>query len=392
MQLNTRYGKFGGCYAPENLLNILTEIEDGFIRFIKDEEQLNGYHQLLKDFAGRETPLTYASNLSRKYDCEFYLKREDLLHGGAHKTNNTIGQLLLAKFLGKKRIIAETGAGQHGVATAMTAAKLGLDVEIYMGAVDIERQKTNVQRMKIFGATVHPVTSGGATLKDAINDAMRDWIKNSEDTYYCFGTAAGPHPFPSLVRFFQKVIGEETKRQLNALKIDSPDALFACVGGGSNAIGFYAPFLEDEDVKIFGAEPGGLSIESGEHAATLTQGTEGVFHGMHSLFLQNEEGQIKEPYSISAGLDYPGIGPEHAFLKDSGRVDYFSVTDREAIIAFEELTLEEGIIPAIESAHAVSLAIKYAKDSKQKKTIVINISGRGDKDIDSYIKYKQGVN
>ena len=392
MQLNTRYGKFGGCYAPENLLNILTEIEDGFIRFIKDEEQLNGYHQLLKDFAGRETPLTYASNLSRKYDCEFYLKREDLLHGGAHKTNNTIGQLLLAKFLGKKRIIAETGAGQHGVATAMTAAKLGLDAEIYMGAVDIERQKTNVQRMKIFGATVHPVTSGGATLKDAINDAMRDWIKNSEDTYYCFGTAAGPHPFPSLVRFFQKVIGEETKRQLNALKIDSPDALFACVGGGSNAIGFYAPFLEDENIKIFGAEPGGLSIESGEHAATLTQGTEGVFHGMHSLFLQNEEGQIKEPYSISAGLDYPGIGPEHAFLKDSGRVGYCSVTDREAILAFEELSLEEGIIPAIESAHAVSLAIKYAKDSKQKKIIVINISGRGDKDIDSYMKYKQGVN
>ncbi|WP_151193696.1 tryptophan synthase subunit beta [Cysteiniphilum sp. JM-1] len=388
MQLNTRYGQFGGCYAPESLMPILTEIERGFIAIQQDESFQLEFKRLLKDYAGRETPITYIQNLSNKYGADIYLKREDLLHGGAHKTNNTIGQMLLAKYLGKKRVIAETGAGQHGVATAMTGAMLGLQVEIYMGAVDIARQKPNVERMKLFGAKVHSVSSGSATLKDAINDAMRDWITNAEDTYYCFGTAAGPHPFPALVRYFQEVIGKEARAQMLKLTHALPDAVIACVGGGSNAIGIFSGFLRDERVAIYGAEPAGKGLETGEHAATMNKGEIGVFHGMQSLFLQDKDGQIKEPYSISAGLDYPGIGPEHVYLQESKRVSYLTITDDEAIAAFEELSKKEGIIPAFESAHALALAFQLAQSQLKGKTILVNLSGRGDKDLQSYFRYK----
>ncbi|MDA0910719.1 MAG: tryptophan synthase subunit beta [Proteobacteria bacterium] len=388
MQLNTRYGQFGGCYAPESLMPILTEIERGFIAIQHDESFQLEFKRLLKDYAGRETPITYIHNLSNKYGADIYLKREDLLHGGAHKTNNTIGQMLLAKYLGKKRVIAETGAGQHGVATAMTGAMLGLQVEIYMGAVDIARQKPNVERMKLFGAKVHSVSSGSATLKDAINDAMRDWITHAEDTYYCFGTAAGPHPFPALVRYFQEIIGKEARAQMLKLTHALPDAVIACVGGGSNAIGIFSGFLSDEKVAIYGAEPAGKGLETGEHAATMNKGEIGVFHGMQSLFLQDKDGQIKEPYSISAGLDYPGIGPEHVYLQESKRVSYLTITDDEAIAAFEELSKKEGIIPAFESAHALALAFQLAQSPLKGKTILVNLSGRGDKDLQSYFRYK----
>ncbi|WP_440993815.1 tryptophan synthase subunit beta [Cysteiniphilum litorale] len=388
MQLNTRYGQFGGCYAPESLMSILTEIERGFIAIEQDQSFQLEFKRLLKDYAGRDTPITYIQNLSNKYGADIYLKREDLLHGGAHKTNNTIGQMLLAKYLGKKRVIAETGAGQHGVATAMTGAMLGLQVEIYMGAVDIARQKPNVERMKLFGAKVHSVSSGSATLKDAINDAMRDWITNAEDTYYCFGTAAGPHPFPALVRYFQEVIGKEARAQMLKLIHALPDAVIACVGGGSNAIGIFSGFLRDERVAIYGAEPAGKGLETGEHAATMNKGEIGVFHGMQSLFLQDKDGQIKEPYSISAGLDYPGIGPEHVYLQESKRVSYLTITDDEAIAAFEELSKKEGIIPAFESAHALALAFQLAQSQLKGKTILVNLSGRGDKDLQSYFRYK----
>ncbi|WHN65783.1 tryptophan synthase subunit beta [Cysteiniphilum sp. QT6929] len=388
MQLNTRYGQFGGCYAPESLMPILTEIERGFIAIQQDESFQLEFKRLLKDYAGRDTPITYIQNLSNKYGADIYLKREDLLHGGAHKTNNTIGQMLLAKYLGKKRVIAETGAGQHGVATAMTGAMLGLQVEIYMGAVDIARQKPNVERMKLFGAKVHSVSSGSATLKDAINDAMRDWITHAEDTYYCFGTAAGPHPFPALVRYFQEIIGKEARAQMLKLNNALPDAVIACVGGGSNAIGIFSGFLRDEGVAIYGAEPAGKGLETGEHAATMNKGEIGVFHGMQSLFLQDKDGQIKEPYSISAGLDYPGIGPEHVYLQESKRVSYLTITDDEAIAAFEELSKKEGIIPAFESAHALALAFQLAQSQLKGKTILVNLSGRGDKDLQSYFRYK----
>ncbi|WP_440682352.1 tryptophan synthase subunit beta [Cysteiniphilum halobium] len=388
MQLNTRYGQFGGCYAPESLMPILTEIEKGFITIQQDEFFQLEFQCLLKDYAGRETPITYIRNLSDKYGANIYLKREDLLHGGAHKTNNTIGQMLLAKYLGKKRVIAETGAGQHGVATAMTGAMLGLQVEIYMGAVDIARQKPNVERMKLFGAKVHSVSSGSATLKDAINDAMRDWITNAEDTYYCFGTAAGPHPFPALVRYFQEVIGKEARAQMLKATNALPDAVIACVGGGSNAIGIFSGFLSDDKVAIYGAEPAGKGLETGEHAATMNKGEIGVFHGMQSLFLQDKDGQIKEPYSISAGLDYPGIGPEHVYLQQNKRATYLTITDDEAIAAFEVLSKNEGIIPAFESAHALALAFQLAQSQLKGKTILVNLSGRGDKDLQSYFRYK----
>ncbi|TNF65532.1 MAG: tryptophan synthase subunit beta [Gammaproteobacteria bacterium] len=384
MQLNSRFGRYGGCYVPESLVSVLEEIESGFIRAIEDEAFLKRFSYLLDNYAGRKTPLTLAENLSNELGRNIYLKREDLLHGGAHKTNNCIGQLLLAKYLGKKRIIAETGAGQHGVATAMVGAKLGLDVEIYMGSVDVKRQRQNVERMRLFGATVHSVDSGSATLKDAINEALRDWITYAENTYYCFGTAAGPHPFPTIVRYFQTVIGKEAKDQILDLTGQLPDAIIACVGGGSNAIGLFSGFLDDLDVAIYGAEAAGHGIDSGEHAATLLQGQEGVFHGMQSLFLQNEDGQIKEPYSISAGLDYPGIGPEHAYLKEINRVNYLGITDTQAIDAFEILSKKEGIIPAFESSHAVALALQIAKNYPEESNLIVNLSGRGDKDLESY--------
>ncbi|MCF6775180.1 tryptophan synthase subunit beta [Thiotrichales bacterium 19X7-9] len=384
MQLNSRFGRYGGCYVPESLVSVLEEIESGFIRAIEDEAFLKRFSYLLDNYAGRKTPLTLAENLSNELGRNIYLKREDLLHGGAHKTNNCIGQLLLAKYLGKKRIIAETGAGQHGVATAMVGAKLGLDVEIYMGSVDVKRQRQNVERMRLFGATVHSVDNGSATLKDAINEALRDWITYAENTYYCFGTAAGPHPFPTIVRYFQTVIGKEAKDQILDLTGRLPDAIIACVGGGSNAIGLFSGFLDDLDVAIYGAEAAGHGIDSGEHAATLLQGQEGVFHGMQSLFLQNEDGQIKEPYSISAGLDYPGIGPEHAYLKEINRVNYLGITDTQAIDAFELLSKKEGIIPAFESSHAVALALQIAKNYPKGSNLIVNLSGRGDKDLESY--------
>ncbi|WP_119343289.1 tryptophan synthase subunit beta [Facilibium subflavum] len=391
MQLKTRYGSFGGCYAPESLIPILQEIEQGFIEAQQDEHFQAEFHRLLQDYAGRPTPVTHAKNLSSEYGFELYLKREDLLHGGAHKTNNTIGQLLLARHLGKKRIIAETGAGQHGVATAMTGAMLGFDVEIYMGSVDVVRQKSNVERMKLFGAKVHSVSSGSSTLKDAINEAMRDWIANAENTYYCFGTAAGPHPFPALVRYFQAIIGQEAKKQMLLQTQHLPDAVIACVGGGSNAIGIFSAFLDEQSVKIYGAEAAGKGVETDKHAATLNKGQAGVFHGMHSLFLQDKDGQITEPYSISAGLDYPGIGPEHAFLQQTKRVQYHGITDNKAIDAFEQLSKKEGIIPALESAHAVALALRLSQDVLSAKRVLVNLSGRGDKDLHSYFAYKKGL-
>ena len=386
MKLNTRFGQYGGVYAPESLVPILTQVEQGFIDIKQDKAFQEQFHHLLQEYAGRPTALTYAENLSQKTGLKIYLKREDLLHGGAHKTNNCIGQLLLAKHLGKHRIIAETGAGQHGVATAMVGAKLGLDVTVYMGAVDVARQAPNVTRMKLFGAKVVSVESGSATLKDAINEAMRDWITYADNTYYCFGTAAGPHPFPSLVRYFQKIISEETRRQIQAQAGGLPDAVIACVGGGSNAIGAFADFIDDEQVQLFGIEAAGKGLKGHEHAATLQKGEPAVFHGMESLFLQDADGQIAEPYSMSAGLDYPGIGPEHAHLRDSGRVQYLGATDDEALDAFRYLSQTEGIIPAFETAHAVAWLLNNVDRFDAGATIVINLSGRGDKDMESYLR------
>ena len=388
MKLNTRFGQYGGVYAPESLIPILTEVERGFIDIQKDATFQKRWTDLSRNYAGRATPLTHCERLSKEYGRDIYLKREDLLHGGAHKTNNALGQLLLAQHLGKTRIIAETGAGMHGVATAMIGAKLGMDVTVYMGAVDIARQAPNVARMKLFGAKVVSVESGGKTLKDAVNEALRDWITHPNDTYYCFGTAAGPHPFPALVRYFQSVIGREARQQMLEQTGSLPEAIFACVGGGSNAIGLFSGFLEDASVKIYGAEPAGKGLETGLHAATLQKGTSAVFHGMHSLFLQDEDGQITEPHSISAGLDYPGIGPEHAHLQELKRVTYLGATDDEALDAYEILSNKEGIIPAFESAHAVALALKIARQFPEHSKLLINLSGRGDKDLDSYLKVR----
>ena len=386
MKLSTRFGEYGGVYAPESLLPILKQVEQGFIDIQNDHSFQQRYTTLLQDFAGRATPLTYAQRLSAELGVNVYLKREDLLHGGAHKTNNCLGQGLLAQYLGKTRIIAETGAGQHGVATAMIGALLGLPVTVYMGAVDVARQQPNVLRMKLFGAEVVPVESGSATLKDAINDAMRDWITHAEDTYYCFGTAAGPHPFPMMVRYFQSIIGREAREQILTQTGRLPDVICACVGGGSNAIGLYSAFLDDADVTIYGAEPAGLGMDTDKHAATLQKGTSAVFHGMHSLFLQDADGQIMEPHSVSAGLDYPGIGPEHAHLRDTGRVTYLGVTDTQALTAFEHLSRMEGIIPALESAHAIALVMNIASNLKADSNVLINLSGRGDKDLESYLR------
>jgi tryptophan synthase beta chain len=389
MKLSTRFGEYGGVYAPESLLPVLQQVEQGFIDIQNDADFQQRFHALLHDFAGRATPLTYAQRLSQELGVNIYLKREDLLHGGAHKTNNCLGQGLLAQYLGKTRIIAETGAGQHGVATAMIGALLGIAVTVYMGAVDVARQQPNVLRMKLFGAQVVPVESGSATLKDAINEAMRDWITHAEDTYYCFGTAAGPHPFPLMVRYFQSVIGCEAREQMLAQAGQLPDVICACVGGGSNAIGLFSAFLDDNKVAIYGAEPAGLGMNTSKHAATLQKGTSAVFHGMHSLFLQDADGQITEPHSVSAGLDYPGIGPEHAHLRDTGRVTYLGVTDAEALDAFEYLTKMEGIIPALESAHAVALMMRMAKDFPAGSNVLINLSGRGDKDLESYLRERE---
>lgn len=378
-----KYGTYGGKFAPEVLMSALEELEAAFNSFYNDESFKEELDILLRTYAGRPTSLYFAKNLSEMSDARIYLKREDLVHGGAHKLNNTLGQCLLAKRMVKKRIIAETGAGQHGVATAMAAAVLGLECEIYMGTEDIERQKLNVFRMELLGAKVNPVDSGSKTLKDAINESMRDWVTNVENTYYLIGSVVGPHPYPLIVREFQRVIGKETKEQVLETEGRLPDTIIACVGGGSNAMGIFYDFLEDKEVELIGVEAAGKGLESGEHGASICAGTEGVLHGMYSKLLQDEDGQIKQSYSFAAGLDYPGVGPELAYLADSGRVRMNSVTDEETLRAFELLSRKEGIIPALESAHAVHYAIEEAKGAKARKNslIVVNLSGRGDKDI-----------
>ena len=378
-----RFGEFGGKYIPETLAPAIEELEKNYLKIRNDKTFKKELGKLLIDYAGRPTPMYFAKNLTKTIGgCKIYLKREDLLHGGAHKINNTLGQALLAKRMGKKRIIAETGAGQHGVATVMACASLGLKAEIYMGYVDTIRQKQNVYRMKLLGAKVHSVKSGSKTLKDAINEAMRDWITNVESTYYLLGSAVGPHPYPLMVRDFQSVIGTEIKKQMKTI----PNAVIACVGGGSNAIGTFYPLI-DTHTKIIGIEAGGKGINTKLHSAPLSAGKKGVLHGMMTYLMQDKDGQISETHSISAGLDYPGVGPEHAYLKDQKRVEYKTVTDNEVVDAFLTLTRTEGIIPALESAHAIAYAIKVSKKMKKTESIVVTLSGRGDKDIDIVQEY-----
>lgn len=382
-----KFGEFGGQYIPEILVPAIEELEENYLKFKDNKEFKKELDYYLKQYAGRPTPLYYAKNLSEKCGgAKIYLKREDLLHGGAHKINNTLGQALLAKKMNKKRIIAETGAGQHGVATAMACAVLGMKSEVYMGYKDTIRQKLNVYRMNMLGSKVHPVTSGSKTLKDAINEAIRDWITNVETTYYLLGSAVGPHPYPVMVRDFQSVIGNEIKVQMKKISNKTPDIVIACVGGGSNAIGTFYP-LVDTNAEIIGVEAAGKGLKSKFHSATLSAGSKGILHGMMTYLLQNTEGQITETHSISAGLDYPGVGPEHAYLKDTKRVKYHSATDDEVIKAFLTLTRTEGIIPALESAHAIAEAIKIAKQSKKSESIVVTLSGRGDKDVEEVQNY-----
>ncbi|HEY7507835.1 MAG TPA: tryptophan synthase subunit beta [Nitrososphaera sp.] len=377
-----KFGKYGGKYIPETLAPAIAELEEAYEKYRGDPEFQKELHYYLTTYAGRPTPLYFARNLTEHAGgARIYLKREDLLHGGAHKTNNTLGQALLAKKMGKKRIIAETGAGQHGVGTAIACSMLGLPAEVYMGAKDVERQKLNVFRMELLGAKVHPVDSGSKTLKDAINEAIRDWISNVQTTYYLIGSVVGPHPYPMMVRDFQSVIGREVKQQMQQDSGRLPDALVACVGGGSNAMGSFYPFLDDASVKMYGVEAGGHGVKSGKHSATLCAGTEGVLHGMFTYLLQDERGQVIETHSISAGLDYPGVGPEHSMLKDIHRVQYVPCTDDEAVDAFMTLSRLEGIIPALESSHAVAHAMKLAKEMGRDETMVVTVSGRGDKDV-----------
>ena len=372
-----RFGDFGGKYIPETLAPAIEELEKNYLKIRNDPTFKKELNKFLAEYAGRPTPLYLAKNLTKKIGgAKIYLKREDLLHGGAHKINNTLGQALLAKKMGKKRIIAETGAGQHGVATAMACACLDLKAEIYMGYVDTERQKQNVFRMELLGAKVHSVKSGSQTLKDAINEAMRDWITNVESTYYLLGSAVGPHPYPLMVRDFQSVIGNEIKKQMKK----TPDTVIACVGGGSNAIGTFYPLI-DSNAEIIGIEAGGKGLNTLHHSAPLAVGTKGVLHGMMTYLMQDKQGQIQETHSISAGLDYPGVGPEHSYLKDKKRVKYKAITDDEVIDAFLILTKTEGIIPALESAHAIAYAMKIAKKMKKSESVVVTLSGRGDKDI-----------
>jgi tryptophan synthase beta chain len=382
-----RFGEFGGKYIPETLVPAIEELEENYLKYKNDPSFKKDLNYYLTEYAGRPTPLYYAKNLSEKIGgAKILLKREDLLHGGAHKINNTLGQALLAKRMKKARIIAETGAGQHGVATAMACACLGLKSEVYMGYKDTIRQKLNVFRMNLLGCQVHAVKSGSQTLKDAINEAIRDWITNVKDTYYLLGSAVGPHPYPVMVRDFQSVIGKEIIQQIKKFGKTNPDAIIACVGGGSNAIGSFYPLI-DTDTEIIGVEAAGKGLGTGHHSATLSAGSKGVLHGMMTYLLQTKEGQIKETHSISAGLDYPGVGPEHAYLKDEKRVKYTSATDKEVIDAFLLLTRTEGIIPALESAHAVAEAIKVAKTRPKSESIVVTLSGRGDKDVEVVEEY-----
>ncbi len=380
MEREGRFGDYGGQYVPETMMNALQELEAAFGKIKTDKKFNRELAALQQEFAGRPTPLTFCGNLSRELGCKIYLKREDLVHGGSHKLNNTLGQGLLAKHMGKKRLIAETGAGQHGVATAIVGAALGLPVEVYMGEIDTKRQALNVFRMELMGARVIPVKSGTRTLKDATSEAFRDWVATVRDTYYLIGSVVGPHPYPVMVREFQSVIGREAREQILKKEGRLPDSVVACVGGGSNAIGIFHPFLND-DVELIGVEAGGKGIESGEHSATLCAGEAGVLHGTLSYLLQDSDGQVLPTHSISAGLDYPGVGPEHAMLKDSGRACYAAVNDADVLDAFAFLSKKEGIIPALESAHAVAYVMKNAGRFDKDDIMVINLSGRGDKDV-----------
>jgi tryptophan synthase beta chain len=383
-----RFGKYGGKYIPETLVPALEELEVGYEKYRKDEDFQKQLRYYLTQYAGRPTPLYFAENLTNHIGgARIYLKREDLLHGGAHKINNTLGQALLAKMMRKKRVIAETGAGQHGVGTAIASALLGLNAEIYMGSKDVRRQKQNVFRMNLLGAEVHSVASGTRTLKDAINEALRDWITNIRNTYYLIGSVVGPHPYPMMVRDFQSVIGQEIKQQMRDLRKELPNSIVACVGGGSNAIGAFYPFVNDSEVSLYGVEAGGKGLDTKKHSASLSAGSEGILHGMFTYVLQDKYGQVLNTHSISAGLDYPGVGPEHAFLKQSKRAKYVECKDDDAITAFLLLCKLEGIIPALEPSHALSQAIKIAAKMDRNESVVVALSGRGDKDVEVVLQY-----
>ena len=386
---NGRFGEFGGQYVPEALMNAVLELQEAYGKYINDPEFLNDLQEMNRKYTGRPSPFYFAERMTEDLGgAKIYLKREDLNHTGSHKINNVIGQCLLAKRMGKKRVIAETGAGQHGVATATLAAYLGLECEVFMGAEDVSRQALNVYRMELLGATVHPVTSGSAVLKDAVNETLREWSERISDTHYVIGSVVGPHPFPQMVCDFQSVIGREVRQQMMEAEGRLPDCLVACVGGGSNAMGLFHDFVDDTGVRLVGCEAAGRGIETGEHAATMAAGSTGVFHGMKSVFCQDKYGQIAPVYSISAGLDYPGIGPQHAYLKAIDRAEYAPITDDEAVDAFEYLSRMEGIIPAIESSHAVAYARKVAPTMDKDQIMVVNLSGRGDKDVAAIARYR----
>jgi tryptophan synthase beta chain len=388
MKYKGRFGDYGGFYVPEVLIPVLEELEEAFYRFYEDKRFVAELAQLLQDYAGRPTPLYFAKRFSEYVGFKVYLKREDLLHGGAHKVNNTLGQGLLAKYMGKTKLIAETGAGQHGLATAMIGALFGMETKIFMGTIDIERQSVNVHKMKLCGAEVVPVEGGTGTLKDAINDALRYWTAHVKDTFYLFGSAAGPHPYPTIVKHFQSCIGKETRQQCLEQLGRLPDMIVACVGGGSNAIGIFSAFLDDKDVKLIGVEAGGRSVAEGKHAATLVAGRVGILHGAKSYLLQDMEGQVYETESVSAGLDYPAVGPEHCLLKDTGRAEYVAAEDAEVLDAFELLSKSEGILPALESAHALAYLMSQKGKIGPEQIVVVNLSGRGDKDVGIVEKHR----
>ncbi len=392
MNFNGKFGKFGGQYVPETLINPLIELEKKYREFINDDDFKKEYISFLKDYVGRPSSLYFAKRLSEYFGgAKIYLKREDLNHTGAHKINNVIGQIMLANKMGKKKIIAETGAGQHGVATATGAALFNMECKVFMGEEDIKRQQINVYKMELLGAEVIPVSSGTKTLKDATNEAIREWVRTAEDTFYVIGSVVGPHPYPEMVRNFQKIIGEETKEQIIEKEGKLPNAIVACVGGGSNAMGIFYPFIQDKDVDLYGVEAGGYGVETEYHASAFSGGRPGVLHGMKTYLLQNDEGLIKPAHSISAGLDYPGTGPEHSFLYESGRAKYTTATDKEALESFYLLSKTEGIIPALESSHAIAFGGNLAKELGKDKIIVINLSGRGDKDVHTVLGMEGGI-
>ncbi len=388
MKYNGRFGDYGGFYVPEVLMPVLEELEQAFYRFYEDEGFISDLAALSKDYAGRPSPLYYAKRFSEYVGFKVYLKREDLLHGGAHKVNNTLGQGLLAKYMGKSKLIAETGAGQHGLATAMIGALFGMETKIFMGVTDIERQSVNVHKMKLCGAEVVPIEGGTGTLKDAINDALRYWTAHVTDTFYLFGSACGPHPYPTIVKHFQSCIGKEARQQCLDQLGKLPDMVVACVGGGSNAIGIFSGFVDDKDVKLIGVEAGGRSVSEGKHAATLVAGRVGILHGSKSYLLQDDEGQVYDTESVSAGLDYPAVGPEHCLLKDTGRAEYVAAEDAEVLDAFEMLSKSEGILPALESAHALAYLMSRRGRLSPDTTVVVNLSGRGDKDVSIVEKHR----